>query len=81
MPRTISFIWQQDCEDRLQMEIEHRMKKLHKNQAYMGDLLDITQQGFGEKLKKMNFKWIELVTIFNELGFTPDEVGRLSTKR
>lgn len=81
MPRTISLDWSQDCEDRLQMLIEHRMKKLHKNQTYMGDVVDMSRQTFSYNLHHMNFKWIELVKIFNELGITPSEVGDLSERR
>ena len=45
-----------------------RMKSLGKTQAHMGELLHITQQGFGN---------VQLYVIFKELQATDEEILKL----
>lgn len=56
-----------------------RMDTLGKNQAYMGEKLNISQQAFGNRLKKGKFDNVQLYVIFKELEATGDEILRLMT--
>ena len=48
------------------------MKVMHVTQTQMADKLDISQPAFGQKLKKCQFTYSDLVTIFEVLNI-PDE--------
>ncbi len=54
-----------------------RMKSLGKTQAHMGELLHITQQGFGNRLKQGKFENVQLYVIFKELQATDEEILKL----
>lgn len=54
-----------------------QMYTLKKNQAYMGDKLNITQQAFGKRLRKGEFNNVQLYIIFKELEATDDKILQL----
>lgn len=54
-----------------------RMDTLGKNQAYMGEKLNISQQAFGCRLRKGLFNNAQLYVIFKELEATEAEIIRL----
>lgn len=54
-----------------------RMDTLGKNQAYMGEKLNITPQAFGHRLRRGVFNNTQLYVIFEELEATGDEILRL----
>ncbi len=56
-----------------------RMDTLGKNQAYMGEKLNITQQAFGCRLRRGVFDNTQLYVIFKELEATGEEILRLMT--
>ena len=47
-------------------------------QKDMGELLGITQQAFGAKLRKCQFSYMELLEVFRKLGFSDEEILRYS---
>lgn len=47
-------------------------------QKDMGDLLGITQQAFGRKLRKCQFSYLELLEVFKKLDFSDEEILRYS---
>lgn len=53
-----------------------RMKTLHLNQKDMGELLGISQQAFGDRLKESNFTIDHLYEIFKKLQATDEEILR-----
>lgn len=57
--------------------ITGRMKSLGKNQAYMGEKLNISQPTFGYRLRKSTFTNAQLPIIFKELEATDEEILRL----
>ena len=67
------FLTKEDAlSDRLVMLIYGTMKVKRLTQTYMADKLGITQQAFGKKLKKAQFSYLELITVFKVLEL-PDE--------
>lgn len=54
-----------------------QMYTLGKNQAYMGEKLDMTQQAFGKRLRKGEFSNVQLYIIFKELEATDDKILQL----
>lgn len=54
-----------------------RMDTLGKNQAYMGEKLNITGQAFGQRLRRGVFDNTQLYVIFKELEATGDEILKL----
>lgn len=56
-----------------------RMDRLGKNQTYMGEKLNISQQAFGKRLRMGKFDNVQLYVIFKELEATGDEILRLMT--
>ncbi len=54
-----------------------QMYTLSKNQAYMGEKLDMTQQAFGKRLRKGRFDNVQLYIIFKELEATDDKILQL----
>jgi hypothetical protein len=51
-----------------------RMRIMKKSQAYMGELLGISQAAFGQKARSANFKYSELLTVLKELQATDEEI-------
>lgn len=47
-------------------------------QKDMGELLGITSQAFGKKLKKCQFSYLELLEVFKKLDFSDEEILRYS---
>lgn len=56
-----------------------RMDSLGKNQKYMGEKLNISQQAFGRRYRIGKFDNTQLYVIFKELEATGDEILRLMT--
>lgn len=54
-----------------------RMDSLGKNQEYMGEKLNISQQAFGRRLRDGNFNNVQLYVIFKELEATDDKILQL----
>ena len=54
--------------------ITGRMRVMKKSQAYMGELLGISQVAFGQKVKQSNFKYSEMLAILKELQATDEEI-------
>lgn len=57
--------------------IKGRMDTLGKNQAYMGEKLNLSQQTFGYRLRNSIFTNAQLPIIFKELEATDEEILRL----
>lgn len=53
-----------------------KMYEKHMNQKDMGEMLGITQQAFGRRLKLGVFPYTDLVEIFKKLEATNDEILR-----
>ena len=53
------------------------MDTLGKNQEYMGEKLNISQQAFGRRLRDGNFNNVQLYVIFKELEATDDKILQL----
>lgn len=49
--------------------------------SYMGDILGISQQAFSKKLKKGNFSYLELVSIFDVLEIPDEKILSVMRKR
>lgn len=54
-----------------------RMKSLNLTQEDMSNLMNITQQAFGHRLREGNFKNDQLYVIFDKLQATDEEILRL----
>ena len=54
--------------------ITGRMRIMKKSQAYMGELLGISQVAFGQRLKKADFKYSQMIVILKELQATDEEI-------
>lgn len=54
--------------------ITGRMRVMKKSQAYMGELLGISQVAFGQKVRQSNFKYSEMLAILKELQATDEEI-------
>lgn len=52
-----------------------RMNKI--TQADMADCLNITQQAFGQKLRKSQFTYADLLAILEKLNVTDEEIIKL----
>lgn len=71
MPKV--YLTRQDkLNSRLTALIYGTMKVKHITQKQMADVLEISQPGFGKKLKKAQFTFSDLVAIFEKLEL-PDE--------
>lgn len=51
-----------------------RMRIMKKSQAYMGELLGISQVAFGKRLQKSNFEYSQMLVILKELQATDEEI-------
>ena len=54
-----------------------RMKSLNLTQEDMSQMMNITQQAFGYRLREGNFKNDQLYVIFDKLQATDEEILRL----
>ena len=57
------------------------MKVKRITQRQIADVLDISQQAFGKKLKNGQFTFWDLVTIFETLGFEDEQILSLMRER
>ena len=57
------------------------MKVQHISQKQMADKLFISQPAFGKKLKRKQFTFSDLVVIFDELGFTDEQILSVMRER
>ena len=73
MPR-VYITKQQQMNNRLVALIYGTMKVLHKTQTQMANVLGISQQAFAKKLKNKQFTYSDLVTIFEELELSDEEI-------
>lgn len=80
MPKTY-ITKQQKLNDRLVSLIYGTMKVRHITQTKMADVLDISQQAFGKKLKRAQFTYSDLVSVFEALGFTDEEILSVMRER
>ena len=51
-----------------------RMRIMKKSQAYMGELLGISQVAFGKRIQKTSFDYSEMLVILKELQATDEEI-------
>ena len=72
---------QDEMSSRLVTLIYGTMKVKHISQKKMADVLGISQQAFGKKLKHRQFTYWDLVRIFNELGFEDELILSLMRER
>lgn len=54
-----------------------RMDTLGKNQTYMGEKLNMSQQAFGKRLRNGHFDNVQLYVIFKELEATDEKILQL----
>ena len=82
MPRKRGFCYDKDkhSKDSLIELIEGKKRRLKISNAELGELIGITGQAFGHRLKDANFEYIHLVKIFQRLQFTKDEIAKIMTQ-
>ena len=86
MPRKRGFCYDKDqyCKDCLIEKIEGRRKRLRISQHSLGEVLGISQQGYEYRINPQkgnaSFTFIELVKIFKELEFLPEEIVDMMTQ-
>lgn len=80
MPR-VYLTKQDEMSNRLVAMIYGTMKVNHISQKKMADVLEISQQAFGKKLKNRQFTYWDLVRIFKELGFEDEQILSLMRER
>ena len=73
MPR-VYLTKQDEMSNKLVAMIYGTMKVKHVTQTKMADVLEISQQAFGKKLKHKQFTYWDLVRIFKELGFEDEQI-------
>lgn len=73
MPR-VYITKQQQMNNRLVSLIYGTMKVQHVTQRQMADKLGISQQAYAKKLKKCQFTFVDLVTIFEVLDMQDEEI-------
>lgn len=54
-----------------------KMRTQKKSQAYMGQLLGISQAAYGKRLKNANFNYTQLIKILRELDATDEEILKI----
>lgn len=57
--------------------ITGKMRIQKKSQAYMGELLGISQVAYGQRLRTGNFEFSQLIEIFKELQASDEEIIKL----
>ena len=57
--------------------IHNQMRAQKKNQAYMGQLLGVSQVAFSKRLKEANFDYGQLIEILKELQATDEDIVKL----
>lgn len=57
--------------------ITGKMRVQKKSQAYMGELLGISQAAYGQRLRSGNFEVCQLLEIFRELQASDEEIIKL----
>lgn len=67
--------------DKMREYIVGRANRLKLSQEKIAFRLKITQQGYSHKLKTMTFKPVELITLFELLESTDDEILNLMKTR
>ena len=72
---------QDEYSNRLVTLIYGTMKVKHISQASMADVLEISQQAFGKKLKNKQFTYWDLFRIFQVLEFTDEQIVNLMRER
>lgn len=73
MPKV--YLTKQDQQNsRLVMLIYGTMKVKKITQSFMAEKLGISQQAFGKKLKRVQFTFADLVTIFDVLDIPDEEI-------
>jgi DNA-binding transcriptional regulator LsrR (DeoR family) len=80
MPR-VYITKQQQMNNRLVSLIYGTMKVQHVTQRQMADKLGISQQAYAKKLKKCQFTFVDLVTIFEELDMQDEEILSVMRER
>lgn len=76
MPRKRGFCYDKDkfSKDSLIELIEGKKRRMKVNNAELGDLIGVTGQAFGHRLRDANFEYIHLIKIFQRLQFSQDEI-------
>lgn len=61
----------------LRRYISGEMKDANITQEQMGRELNLTQQSFSHRLKEANFTYMQLVTIFQKLGSSEEDIIKM----
>lgn len=83
MPRKRGFCYDDDKfkKDSLVETIEGKKRRLKVSNGELGELIGITGQAFGHRLKDANLEFIHLVKIFKRLQFSQDEILELMIRK
>lgn len=76
MPRKRGFCYDKDkySKDSLVELIEGKKKRLRISNEELGKLIGMTGQAFGRRLREANLDFIQLVKVFQRLGFSHEEI-------
>lgn len=79
MPRKRGFCYDKDkfSKDSLVELIEGKKRVLKVSNAELGELIGITGQAFGQRLKNAKLEYMHLIKIFQRLNFSQDEIIKL----
>ena len=79
MPRKRGFCCDKDkfSKDSLVELIEGKKRVLKVSNAELGELIGITGQAFGQRLKNAKLEYMHLIKIFQRLNFSQDEIIKL----
>lgn len=76
MPRITSRRKQYKAKD-IGAWIAGKMREARLTQEYMADKLGISQQAYGQKLRKSQFSYADLLTILQEIQASDEEIIKL----
>lgn len=79
-PRGFCYDKDKHSKDLLIELIEGKKRRLKISNAELGELIGITGQAFGYRMKNANFEFIHLVKIFERLQLSQDEILRVMKK-
>lgn len=83
MPRKRGFCYDKDKyrKESLIEIIEGKKRRLKVSNAELGQLIGVTGQAFGHRLKDANLEYMHLVKIFERLQFSEEEILKLMFRK
>ena len=72
--------YRQKIRKRISEYISGKMRCQKVTNAAMGEVLDMTGQNFGQKLRKGAFSFDQIAVIFDTLGADPEDLAYLGRK-